>query len=338
MARRRDLLDLPLLLAGVPGPVEEWLRQAGIPVARFGKRNTALGRVRPGQGRFVLFDGRNPSSRSAAETARSLGAAVIDVTSLMAAGSPLHLLGFRKQPGRSRQEMKAKFYRRLKEKLERLGGVWLRVADYPFPYRSALCTEPTAVYQGSAEPPLTGRSSDGLESRAQSATEMPETVCLRGDSAEQTMRDWLRKQYAAGLPVFAGETIDAGPAFPYVLNRASLGKALDPSEFPLLWHTTPQEFAEWWRYRKSLVLTVQRTRGRYRVECPTELRGFQPALELWRGEHVASFPLNNPVVKLQEEQLPFLNGRRKQIAGFAALLAEERFEKSLAAGTQKRTA
>ncbi|MBX6315407.1 MAG: hypothetical protein IRY99_21225 [Isosphaeraceae bacterium] len=64
---------------------------------------------------------------------------------------------------------------------------------------------------------------------------------------------------------------------------------------PLLWRVTLTEFARWWRWRLSRRwAVVPRAEGRFEVQFD-EWEGTYPlALEIFRGEHIASIPLRGP--------------------------------------------
>jgi hypothetical protein len=133
MSERVPSDDLPLLLAGIPAAVQGWLRQTGIPFAAFGQ-------AAPVAGRIVLYDSRSLTSRCDAEAARAAGLTAIDAFGLLE-GAPrrqavLPRFLRRPQPVVSRL---GRFFAHLKNAVERQGGTWARVADYPFPWQCAAC-------------------------------------------------------------------------------------------------------------------------------------------------------------------------------------------------------
>jgi hypothetical protein len=130
--------DLPLMLAGVPRPVKELLREAGIPAAPL----PDVPLLAAGAGRFVLFDSKNSRSAAQARRAASGGLEPIDLRALVPASgnfqdlSPDHESGW----GMAAECAVAKtFLEHLKLAVEALEGAWVRLSDYPFPYQSAIC-------------------------------------------------------------------------------------------------------------------------------------------------------------------------------------------------------
>jgi len=134
---------LPLLVDDVPSGLLRALAQEGVPV-RSRRDATAAGR-------FVLFDSRRTSNPAPAR-----GQTAIDVHRLrgVASGDPLTQLG----DGQSRRQcwgiggftlceevarvnhasVRQRVLGRLREEIEQAGGVWLTVAAWPFPHRSAM--------------------------------------------------------------------------------------------------------------------------------------------------------------------------------------------------------
>ena len=125
MLELSTLPDLPLLLAGLPQQVQNLLQAVGVPAQAYSAGNADVGR-------FVLFDSRRPHSVQQARQARRAGRRPIDIADC---GWPAENLG----PNDSVRPFAARFIQRLKEDLETQGGLWLRIADFPFPYQSALC-------------------------------------------------------------------------------------------------------------------------------------------------------------------------------------------------------
>jgi len=134
---------LPLILDDVPLGLRQALAQEGIP--------TAERRAGPPAGRFLLFD-----SRRAMREPPAAGQIGIDVSRLRQ--------GFREDPfealvdersARSawkiggltlaeeiarvdKRAVRRRVLEKLRERIEKAGGIWLRVSAFPFPYRSAL--------------------------------------------------------------------------------------------------------------------------------------------------------------------------------------------------------
>ena len=89
------LPDLPLMLAGVPRPVKELLREAGIPAEAL----PDVPLLASGTGRFVLFDPKNSRSAARARRAASHGLKPIDLRALAAASGDLQELSLEHETG-----------------------------------------------------------------------------------------------------------------------------------------------------------------------------------------------------------------------------------------------
>ena len=145
-----ELPILPLLLHEVPPGLVLALRQEGVPTAPLSRPATAPA----ARGRFVLYDSRRCAPRLLAALLAP-GQQVIDVASLRADfpfdpfealashesrlarwdvdGVSLHEHVGRYDKARVRRKLLAQ----LRQRVEACGGLWLRIAAYPFPYRSA---------------------------------------------------------------------------------------------------------------------------------------------------------------------------------------------------------
>lgn len=129
------LPQLPLMLAGVPRPIAELLRETGIPTAPLPR--VAL--TASGTGRFVLYDSRSVTSAVRAKRAKRQGLEPIDVASFASAlGDRSPTWGALDRTSPTVHMAARTFLEQLKLELEIRGGVWLRLADYPFPYQSAI--------------------------------------------------------------------------------------------------------------------------------------------------------------------------------------------------------
>jgi len=138
MTEPAKLPDLPLMLAGVPRPVRELLREAGIPAEAL----PDVPLLAAGAGRFVLFDPNSSRSAARARRAAACGLKPIDLTALVAASGDLQELSLEHETGwRMAAEcaVAKRFLEQLKSAVEAQGGAWVRLADFPFPYQSAIC-------------------------------------------------------------------------------------------------------------------------------------------------------------------------------------------------------
>lgn len=140
---------LPLLLWRTPPGLEMILAQEGIAFRSL----AGLGPPELAQGRFVLFDGRRTTERRLA-AALGPGHAAIDVDALRHGGRDpfAELLDTRAVRARweladatpqeriarvDRAALREELLERLRSRLRRAGGVWVRLGAFPHPYRSA---------------------------------------------------------------------------------------------------------------------------------------------------------------------------------------------------------
>lgn len=312
------LFQLPLLLAGIPTPVEEILRLAGVPVARFDRQAADATAAGKNAARFVLFDSRLTISRSDAQVARQRGQTIIDLAELVEDRDDASS-GHGDLTSANRPVTESTLLTRLKQELEKTGGLWLRVADYPFPYQSVFCNggvSPSGELARIARrwagmsPAATHQSASG-EGGPSSATDGREQD-LSGRGSNHTLSR-LRWRYASGLPLLLPYADDVSQD---ILRVGGIG--IDDREFPLLWQTTSEEFDLWMQARANIAVSVQAKDGDIRIGCQGQWSGFRPAVELWRGDHVASLPLSAGVTDIQADGLAFLHECHKHPAGFVA--------------------
>src|SRR6185369_9529099 len=94
-----------------------------------------------GAGRFVLFDSLQPRSAACVRRAAVQGLTTIDLRDIVPASASLPAQSVAREgvtwPGP--ESSAREFLERLKGEIESRGGVWVRLADYPFPYQSAIC-------------------------------------------------------------------------------------------------------------------------------------------------------------------------------------------------------
>lgn len=136
-----ELPDLPLLLADVPSSLWQVLAQEGVPSAAYVPGSRA--------GRFVLFDSKR------LQPVLLAGQTGIDIDRLRrhGDGDPFRSLADERSRRCSwqigeltveervarvdRATVRARLVERLRLAIEAAGGVWLRIAPFPFPYRTA---------------------------------------------------------------------------------------------------------------------------------------------------------------------------------------------------------
>ncbi|MCA9114235.1 MAG: hypothetical protein KDA79_04065, partial [Planctomycetaceae bacterium] len=196
---------------------------------------------------------------------------------------------------------------RLKFAVEQAGGMWLRVGDYPYPYRSVLCTGNETVCDAVLPADLV--PADWKE---------PAVPVAR----EQNYQAWLLRRYRSGLPVCTGwqesasqgelerEAASSGSGLPRLLG--------DSTKCPLLWVASGASYQAWREIRRQLKISVSLHEGSWDIRCRGWSAGAMPSLELWRGNHVASFPLRWPVQRVQESDLIFVRDEERHPAGIAA--------------------
>jgi hypothetical protein len=141
---------LPLLLWETPPGLELILAQEGVPFVRVQDRHPLAFRG----GRFVLYDGRRAGSArlgallSPRHTAldvdairRQEGADLLgEVLDTRAAPATWRIAGFdltERVARRDKAALRRRVVGRLRDAVTRAGGLWARLAPFPFPYRSA---------------------------------------------------------------------------------------------------------------------------------------------------------------------------------------------------------
>lgn len=314
MSTDAGTIALPLLTLGLPARVSAWLFDAGLPCRPLDTAAVRRGIAPEGPGRpIVLFDSRSASARSDAETAATLGYETVDAARLFAArpaDDPDFAPVMAADPRR-------RFLDALPAALEEVGGLWVRFADFPHPYRWAVVGDAAASRADGAD----------IAAPLSAFGDLPAT----GDDPTRAggrlpASDWLRTCAAAGRPVRV--TGDPAEAAAYYGVNAHGG--------PRAWVATLTDFAAWWRLRRRLVLRAVR-RGR---TCELELyvpadvsdRRFLPAIEVWRGRHHAVVPLRPGVTVLRDDAIPFQLNATRHHAGFTADAVDPDF-----AGTPDRT-
>ena len=251
MSRPQYVPELPLLLAGVPPLIEESLQLAGIPVKQFRAAAFIAKNSQSSAGRYVIYDSKNAAAQAEATTAKFYGLATIDIADLLMNCDNTDQKDV--SPARP-HSVGSKFLTRLKKRIEKLGGLWIRVADFPFPYQSVLCR---------GEIPIHG-----------------------------TISRWAK--VLARLPVSSRSTA-------------------------LTWQPSYDEFVRWWKVREKIAIRVRKQEACYYIQPDSQWLDFRPALEIWRGTHVASIPMERGDVTVREDGLVFRQQDETDSAGLAAL-------------------
>jgi hypothetical protein len=280
--------------------VTGWLLDAGLPV-----KALETSQVRRGIGpsgsetSIVLFDSRNASARTDADAAESLGYQTIDAARLMS--GPVNDDDPELTVVPTIADPRRRFFDALRPAMEATGGVWTRISDFPHPYRWAVCDDADESVEIDSH-------REAIFSTALGAfADLPS----QGGAGRLAAGDWIRTCAAAGRPLrLSGQ--------PSALLRRF---GLKPSAFALAWQCSLGEFAAWWGFRRRLSVSVVR-RGRV-LEVETRFpervpAGFVPALEIWRGRHMAIVPLATARMTLEDAAMPFQLNSTRNHAGFTA--------------------
>jgi hypothetical protein len=288
MTMPAQILELPLCLVGVSDQVADWLLQAGVPVTRLGQESLLSQAFGESTVRCILFDSREVWSRSVVQGLHAPGCCQIDIAAWVTKiQNPLKLFKKNHQPAR------LDFLERLKKALESEGGLWTRVADYPFPYQGVVCLN--GEWPKFPLPPEIGP----LDSHP---------------------LDAIQERYNAGLPsTISHSDLSELADLPPVTGLQSRG-------LPLLWRTKPKEFAAWWQERNHLEVKLWQSATHYHVECRKASTSFCPVLELWRGNHLASVPLRSESLVIRKDGLVFQQQPSRHPAGFTAGWPDTSFE------------
>jgi len=330
MPARLRLHDLPLLTSGLPEAAETWLRLAGVPVRPLASSRVPARSGGEAAAQLLLYDGRSAEARSDARFAREQGLRVLDTAGIWDSNTAAT------DATRSQRLIRSQNLERLKNEIERAGGTWMRVADYPFPYQCAACFGTKAAqihsrayssirpFAGAFEP-LPARFTEAIPVACHRVSDSTYVVDRTADQpgcgndlswSDHEIDAWIRRRYSHGLPFALDET--PGP-----LGADDASVPFDARRYPLLWQTSLEEFAIWWKHRAAITFTA-RCRGTViHIECDDDPnQEFRPMLELWRGRHVASFPLHPGEMTLREDGLVFLQEHMRHPAGFAPIWAE----------------
>lgn len=321
MSQRLRVHELPLLTAGLPQPVDAWLRLAGVPTVAL---DSARIHARPADAsaQLLLFDSSDANACSDARQASDSGVRTLDTAAIWESGA------LSTGASRTQRQVRARILERLKREIERTGGTWIRVADYPSPFQCAACygTRPASSllsqFAGAFEilparyaesiPVACRRISDSTYVVDRSAEEM--TVPGDIPSADE-VEDWIHRRYSQGQPFAFADASDSAEC-----EHEDI--PFNPERFPLLWRTTFEEFAIWWKKRASIAFSAHCRGSVVTIECDDDFEDYRPMLELWRGRHVASFPLRSGGMTVREEGLMFLQEHVRHPAGFAPVWAE----------------
>ena len=292
---------LPLLTLGLPGRVSGWLLDAGTPVAPLETSAVRRGIAPEGADRsIVLFDSRNASARTDAEAAEALGYETIDAARLLTGRAVDDDPELTVVP---ESDPRRRFFDALRPAVEAAGGLWIRIADFPHPYRWAVCGEADDLAT------LDSHREAQFATALSSFAELPRTT---GSAGRLHAGDLLKTCAATGRPVRV-----AGDAAAVLARHKR-----KTNSSPLTWVTTLVGFSDWWRFRRRLTVRAVR-QSRHCVIETTIPDGasddrFTPALEIWRGRHVAVVPLRPGRTTISDDAIPFQTDKSRHPAGFTA--------------------
>jgi hypothetical protein len=324
----------PLFSTGIPGWISETLRTAGLAIEEMTTARWQAERRQTEERRemLVLFDSRSAASRDSASAFESGGCRLLDVAALLRsqpavnvadavsvrtdAGSIRHV-----SPSQTPAPRRLRVLERAKQQIESTGFLWARVADYPYPFQSALVDD-----RG-----VDGAARDGCAAAAPSwaaRLDSPHRTILlpaagrgryRRNTDEPTLGradvDDLYAQYVAGQALFVAPDLASADA-------AILDSALESGMFPLLWRTNSAEFAHWRRLRREFAFQIDERLGRHEIRYGQLPVHFRPAIEFWRGAHFALVPLQRSRQTIDAGQAVYQSAGRRHPAGLAALQAD----------------
>lgn len=123
-------------------------------------------------------------------------------------------------------------------------------------------------------------------------------------AAVDHFRNTARSKYHAGEPVFfCGDSQGGLGRFPQLLHAV-----LDTVDsFGAIWKTTLGDFADWWRARAAVRLSVTREGDHYLVTSDTHPLEYHVGIEYWRGRHVARMRLRDHVLRFSPTALAYEN-------------------------------
>ena len=302
----------PLRTLALSGQVLEWLSDSGIPTVPLDRSAVRAGISQP-QRAILLFDSRDASARLDAETADSLGYATIDAAELLASRRPG---GDPDQTRLMTANPRRRFLDGLRDAIEAAGGAWIRIADFPHPYRALICEE-IVNNTGNVNLAQAGQTTllaDPQIDRVLSAfAEVPVAGTAAGRLA---IADWLDACQSAGRPLRTATPIA------HLRSRAARVRVA-----ALTWTASLETFAQWWRYRSRLSFTAIRRGSTTELtivpsgETDQDIPG-PAAIELWRGRHCAILPVNHGTMTIQDDSIPFQLLTNRHHAGFLADEAE----------------
>jgi len=352
---------LPIYSTGIPGWISDTLRAAGLVVDEMTtvKWHAALRQSDEPREMLVLFDSRTAFSRDNAAAFQQRGCCLIDVAALLRSGqgsraegpgpevggqeelgressinhqpstmnpsdsrpSPLGSQRFLSRPTPAPRRLRV--LERAKQQIESAGFLWARVADFPYPFQSALVDGRSDRLQPVPRPAEAGH----YEPAARRTVLFPAVARERRDpdfdafgsgsepAPGRADVDSLYAHYVAGHALCVAPELSPADA-------AILDSALESGLFPLLWRTTPAEYANWRRQRREFRFEIYERLRRYEIRYEQLPVHHRPAVELWRGGHFAVVPLQRSRQVIDAGKVVFQSSSRRHPAGLAGLHAD----------------
>lgn len=326
MSAGKRLSLWPLLTAGIPRAARQFLHQAGVPIAPVRGNLSAA----DSGFRYVLFDSRSAESRADARLALQRGARLIDIAvpinalDATQAEEPRHGIPIQHSGiiavgrARFRDTDGPSMLSRIKSELERYEHPWVRLGDYPFPYRGALIWSDEQTSNRALLDVVAALPGGGAACIPGALDVKENTWMHNAEEAAPAVCDLLRPRYLTGLPLILPE------ASPHAASLASLAdlSARIQDEFPLLWSVPAAEFAAWWPARQQIAVRLSQRGRTYSLAVQGDLQRFPALLEFWRGDHVARIPLTAAEATFTEDGLAFLREPHAHFGGLVAQCAD----------------
>lgn len=140
------------------------------------------------------------------------------------------------------------------------------------------------------------------------------TERVRIDLAQVHFRRTARSRYLAGLPVFLyGHPTRRIGRYPWLIR----GLLQEIADYPAIWPVTFTQFAEWWKFRQAVRMSVWQRGEALEVCIRSSSKRFPLAVEYCRGEqHFALVPMATNVLRFSPDALAY--ERRRPIVGQAS--------------------
>ena len=258
--------QIPVVLADLPSSYHELLRAIGMPAVR---REGSDWKAQSAVSRFVLYSSRTIDGQHRQQLLAQKKHHAIDIEKMTAAhsikglGDSFFTTNFAR---RQHADRLVEFVRELKLICEKIGLAWVRLADFPYPYRGAICFG----------------SRDELAHHVELLPAIDDVPHMA-----------VQQRYRLGLPIFSDTDSS--------LSGRGVNSSIPGS---LLWKTNTTDFSEWWSWRKQFHWELCRRGSQYEIQTSQTSPRFVPQLEIWRGSHVATIPLNGTPVRFETDRLP----------------------------------